>query len=87
MCPIGQILPQHFEMSAVTKVFERRDNLFAPLLSTGKYKTFQTHAHSMDDGDCDAVIAAAAAAVTHIQTLSQEVGPGDEGLGLLCGFD
>ena len=40
----------------------------------------------MDDGDCDAAIAAAAAAVTHVQSLSQEVGSGDEGLGLF-GFD
>ncbi|CAM9625288.1 unnamed protein product, partial [Ascophyllum nodosum] len=33
-------------------------------------------------GDCDTVIAKAAAAVTHVQSLSQEVGSGDEGLGL-----
>ena len=37
-------------------------------------------------GDCDAAIAEAAAAVTHVQSQSQEVGSGDEGLGLLC-FD
>ena len=37
-------------------------------------------------GDCDAAIAEAAAAVTHVQSQSQEVGSGDEGLGLL-GFD
>ena len=36
--------------------------------------------------DCDAVIAKAAAAVTHVQSLSQEVGSGDEGLSLF-GFD
>ena len=36
--------------------------------------------------DCDAAIAEAAAAVTHVQSRSQEVGSGDEGLGLLC-FD
>ena len=34
-------------------------------------------------GDCDAAIAEAAAAVTHVQSQSQEVGSGDEGLGLL----
>ena len=34
--------------------------------------------------DCDAAIAEAAAAVTHVQSQSQEVGSGDEGLGLLC---
>ena len=38
-------------------------------------------------GDCDAaMIAKAAAFVTHAQSLSQEVGSGDEGLGLFC-FD
>ena len=37
-------------------------------------------------GDCDAAIAEAAAAVTNVQSQSQEVGSGDEGLGLLC-FD
>ena len=36
----------------------------------------------MDDGDCDAAIAACVAAVTHVQSLSQEVGSGDKGLGL-----
>ena len=36
----------------------------------------------MYGGDCDAAIAKAAAAVTHVQSQSQEVGPGDEGLGL-----
>ena len=40
----------------------------------------------MYDGDCDAAIAKAIAAVTHVQSQSQEVVSGDEGLGLLC-FD
>ena len=40
----------------------------------------------MYGGDCDAAIAEAAAAVTHVQSQSQEAGSGDEGLGLLC-FD
>ena len=39
----------------------------------------------MDDGDCDAAIDAAAAIVTHIQTPSQELGSGYEGL-ILFGF-
>ena len=38
----------------------------------------------MYGGDCDAAIAEAAAAVTHVQSQSQEVGSGDEGLGFLC---
>ena len=42
--------------------------------------------HSMYGSDCDAAIAKATAAVTHVQSLSQEVGTGDEGLGLF-GFD
>ena len=40
----------------------------------------------MYGGDCDAAIAKAAVAMIHVQSLSQEVGPGDEGLGLV-GFD
>ena len=40
----------------------------------------------MYGGDCDAAIAKAAASVTHVQSQSQEVGSGDEGLGLF-GFD
>ena len=36
----------------------------------------------MYGGDCDAAIAKAAAAVTHVQSQSQEIGSGDEGLGL-----
>ena len=48
--------------------------------------TPNTNAHSMDDGDCDAAIAAAAAAVTHVQSLSQEVDSGDEGLELLVAY-
>ena len=42
--------------------------------------------HKNAHGDCDAAIAKAAAVVTHVQSLSQEVGSGDEGLGLF-GFD
>ena len=41
----------------------------------------------MYGGDCDAAIAEAAAAVTHVQSQSQEVGSGDEGLAccvLIC---
>ena len=40
----------------------------------------------MYGGDCDVAIAKAAAAVTHVQSQSQEVGSGDEGLGLFS-FD
>ena len=34
MCPLGKILPQDFEMAAVTKVLGQRDKSVAPLLST-----------------------------------------------------
>ena len=37
-------------------------------------------------GDCDAAIAKAAAVVTHVQSVCQEVGSGDERLELFC-FD
>ena len=49
-------------------------------------KLYNKNAHSIYGGECDAAIAKAAAAVTHVQSQSQEVGSGDEGLGLLC-FD
>ena len=56
----------------------------APLLSLGdKQRTLETQ---NGHGHYDAAIAEAAAAVTHVQSLSQEVGSGDEGLGLF-GFD
>ena len=38
--------------------------------------------HKNAHGDCDAAIAKAAAVVTHVRSLSQEVGSGDEGLDL-----
>ena len=71
-------------MAAVTKILMRREKSIAPLLSLGdKQKTLETqNAH----GDCDAVIAKAAAVVTHVQSLSQEVSSGDEGQDLF-GFD
>ena len=59
----------------------------SPLLSSEIVKhSRHKSTHSMCCGDCDAAIAEAAAAVTHVQSQSQEVGSGDEGLGLLC-FD
>ena len=59
----------------------------SPLLSSEIVKhSRHKNTHSMCCGDCDAAIAEAAAAVTHVQSQSQEVGSGDEGLGLLC-FD
>ena len=42
--------------------------------------------HKNAHGDCDAAIAKASDAVTRVRSLSQEVGSGDEGLGLF-GFD
>ena len=49
-------------------------------------KTLNKNAPSMYGGDCDAAIAKAAAAVTHVQSQSLEVASRDEGLGLF-GFD
>ena len=40
--------------------------------------------HKNAHGDCAAAIAKAAAAVTHVQSVSQVVGSGDEGLGFFC---
>ena len=56
------------------------------LLGNCKTLSTQKHTQHVCCGDCDAAIAEAAAAVTHVQSQSQEVGSGDEGLGLLC-FD
>ena len=58
----------------------------APLLSLGDKSRKQTLEAQNANGDYDAAIAKAAAAVTHVQSLSQGVGSGDEGLGLF-GFD
>ena len=62
----------------------RKLRLFSPRKIVQHSK--QKHTKSMYGGDCDAAIAKAAAAVTHVQSQSHEVGSGDEGLGLLC-FD
>ena len=48
--------------------------------------TLNKNTHSMYSVVCDAAIAEASAAVTYVQSQSQEVDYGDEGLGLLC-FD
>ena len=42
----------------------------------------QKRTQLMYGGDCDAAISKAAAAMTHVQSRSQEIGSGDEGLGL-----
>ena len=55
-------------------------------ISFKKRKSRKHLKHKSAHGDCDAAIAKAAAAVTHVQSLSQDVGSGDEGLGLF-GFD
>ena len=49
-------------------------------------KHAQKRSQRLYGGDFDAVIAKAAAAVTRVQSQSEEVGSGNEGLGLLC-FD
>ena len=86
MCPLSKILAQDFEIAAVTKILWR-DKSVVPLLSTDNCKnTPNKNAHIMYGGDCDAVIAKVAVAVTHVQSQSQEVRSGDEGQGLF-GFD
>ena len=87
MCSLGKILAQDFQMAAVTKILMRRDQPIAPLLSLGDIsRKHLKNKHKHKHGDCDAVIVKASGVVTHIQSLSQEVGSGDEGLGLF-GFD
>ena len=57
---------------------------FASSLLGKLSNSLNKNTHSIYGGDCDAAIAKAAAAVTHAQSQSQEVGSGDEGLGWLC---
>ena len=70
-------------MAAFTKILGRRDKSVVPLLST---ENCITKTHSMYGGERNAATAKAAAAVTRVQSPSQEVSSGDKGLGLLC-FD
>ena len=86
MCPLGKILAQDFQMAAFTKKLGRRDRSVAASLPRKIFKHSLKRTQLMYGGDCDAAIAKAAAAVTHGQSQSEEVGSGDEGLGLLC-FD
>ena len=59
----------------------RKISCAASLLTENCKTLKQKRTHHMYGGDCDAAIAKAAAAVTHVQSQSQEVGSGDEGLG------
>ena len=59
-----------------------RTNRETSLILSEDCKTLETK--TQHGGDCDATIAKAAAAVTHVQSQSQKVGSGDEGLGSLC---
>ena len=79
-----QNIAQDFQMAAVTKILMRRENQFRRFFPWGISRKHLKHKNA--HGDYDAAIAKAAAAVTLVQSLSQEVGSGDEGLGLF-GFD
>ena len=84
MCSFGKILAHGFETAAVTKILMRRENQLRRFFPWGMSRKQLKHKNA--HGDCDAAIAKAATAVTHVQSLSQEVGSGDEGLSLF-GFD
>ena len=83
MCTLDKI-SQDFQMAALTKMLMRQDKSIAPLLFWGISRIHLKHKNA--HGDCNAAIDKAAAVMTHVQSLSQEVGSGDEGLGLF-GFD
>ena len=83
MCPLGKILAQDFQMAAFTKIFCRAARQISCAASLHG-KMYNKNAHSMYGGKCDAAIAKAAAAVTRVQSPSQELGSGDKGLSLLC---
>ena len=90
MCSLGKIfLAQDFQMAAVGchKNLDAARQINCAASSLGNF--FKNHKHLKHKnahGDCDAAIAKAAAAMTHVQSLSEEAGSGDEGLGLF-GFD
>ena len=91
MSPLGKILAQHFEMAAVTKILMRQDKSIAPLLSLGdKHKTLETEKRKRrlqcSDSQSCCLKKNQNVAVTHVQSLTPEVGSGDEGLGSF-GFD
>ena len=79
--PLDKVLAQDFQMAAFTKILGRRDKLVVPLLSTENGIT-KTDTVYMAVNAMHAAIAKAAAAVTRVQSPSQEVGSGDKGLGL-----
>ena len=81
MCPLDKILAQDFQMAAFTKILGRRDTHQLCRFSPRKIVEHSSNTHTAYGGDCDAAIAEAAAAVTHVQSQSQEVGSGDEGRG------
>ena len=84
MCSLGKIFAQDFQMAAVTKILMRRENRLRRFFPWGISRKHLKHKNA--HGDFDAAIAKAAAAVTHVQSLNQEVASGDEGLGLF-GFN
>ena len=82
MLPLGKIFAQDFQIliAALTKLLGRRGKSIVPVLQKYSkqkrlcrfYKnTPNKNAHSMYGGDCDAAIAKAAAAVTHVQSQSR----------------
>ena len=76
-------LPKIFrwpEITAFTKIWGGEPYRWRRLSSR---EVILKHSHSMHGGDCDAAIAKAANAVTHVQSQSQEFGSGSEVLGLL----
>ena len=79
-------LPKIFKWQPSRKFWAARQISCAASLSRKIVEHSNKNAHSMYGGDCDSAIAKAAAAVTHVQSQSQEVVSGDEGLDLLC-FD
>ena len=80
-----QNLSPIFSNGGCHEILMRRDKSIAPLLFLGGISIKRLKHHNAH-GDCGAAIANAAAAVTHVQSLIQEIGSGDEGLGLF-GFD
>ena len=85
--PSWQNLGLRFSNGSLHENFRAARQISCAASLQGKlYLKYNKNAHSMYGGECHAAIAKPAAAVTRVQSPSQEVGSGDNRLGLLC-FD
>ena len=68
MCPLGKSLAQDFQIVAFTKILGGETNQLCRFSPRKIVKHSSNKNAHMYCGDCDAAIAKAAAAVTHVQS-------------------